>query len=102
MGRGSEHGGTEIRERRFGKNKKVVRRQRMRKRQGTSGEAGRGKKSARAAERKRGGENEVREGEGKRDMQMWSARLRRGRKSQRNGVGVGNIRGQRDREPKRE
>lgn len=47
-------------------------------------------------------ENEAREGEGKRDMQMCSARLRRGRKSQRNGVGVGNIRGQRDREPKRE
>lgn len=51
----------------------------------------------RAAERTRGRENVAREGEGKSDMQMWSSRLRRGRKSQRNGVGVGNIRGQRDR-----
>lgn len=30
----------------------------------------------------------------KRDMVMWSARLSRGRKSQGNGVGVGNVRGQ--------
>lgn len=57
MGRGSEHGGTEIRERRFGKNKKVVRRQRMRKRQGTSGEAGRGKK------KREGGGKKERRGE---------------------------------------
>lgn len=40
-------------------------------------------------EREKEKENE----EGKRDMQIWSARLRRG--SQRNAVGVGNIRGQR-------
>lgn len=72
----------------------------MGKRRETSGEEGREKKRARVVARKRGMQNEA--GEGKRDMQMWSARLRRGRKSQGNGVGVGNIRGQRDRERKRE
>lgn len=77
-----------------------MRRQKTGKRRGTSGEGGRERKE-RGRQRERGRENEAREGEGKRDMQM-SARLRRGSKSQRNGVGVGNLRGQRDREQKKE
>lgn len=62
-------------------------------------EGGRGKKE-RGRQRER--EEEKMKREGKRDMQMWCARLRRGRKSHRNGVGVGNMRGQRDREWKKE
>lgn len=56
------------------------------------GEWWRGKEREREKEK----ENEER----KRDMQIWSTRLRKG--SQRNAVGVGNIRGQRNSEQKRE
>lgn len=95
---GRERGQTEIRRIKGGK--RVVKGKKTGK---NKGHQDRGRKGgARAAGRKRGRENEAikRERAGERDMQMQHARLRGGRV--RNGVGVGYMRGQRDREQRRE